>query len=376
MASYEKSKASGLWSVRFRETDASGTHNKRLSGFKTKKEAQYAYEDYITNRPSEPLILSEEAAPQQSISYDDILSKYLNYQRARLKATSYYDLTHKFDLRITPFFKGKPLDAITPITILEWMNTIEEYSYKYRKNLFGYLVSYYSYAEKYHDIKNVMKKVDRPRNLEARKEMLIYSPEEFARLISAVNRPDYNMLLTFLYLSGCRRGEALALTWNKLRESDKTVTINQNVVYKVGENGKSYRISTTKNQSSNRTIPLPAFFFDRLKEYRTWQQSNVKNLPDGDAAFVFGGADPLPPTSIERILTKAAEATGLKRIRIHDLRHSCASYLIHKGVSIVAVSRHLGHASTQQTFDTYSHILPDDRTIIYSNLDALSSIIN
>ena len=111
----------------------------------------------------------------------------------------------------------------------------------------------------------------------------------------------------------------------------------------------------------------------------TPKSSSVLKFPVRYAsAFLYPSESVLPPlprTNIDRTLTKAAEAAGVKRIRIHDLRHSCASLLIHKGVSIVAVSRHLGHSTVEQTLNTYSHMLPDDQTMILNTLSTLEGKI-
>ena len=374
MPSYEKSKSSGLWSCRFRETSLEdGTiKQKRLSGFKTKKEAQYGYEDYIAEHNR---ILEEkrqkktvEESPTD-ILFETLVELFFQYEKARIKESSYYDLTMKIKSKILPFFKGMYLGEITPAKILEWQASLNEYSYKYRKNLHAHLASIYNYAEKYYDIKNIMKKVDRPRNLEAKKEMLFWTPEEFSKFIEKVDRPQYKALFRFLYITGCRRGEALAMTWSDIDLDAGKVKINKNIAYKVGANNKPYQITTPKNMGSNRTVVIPNFFCKQLKEYRDWQK---ENCPSTD--FVFGSADPLPPTSIERIMTSATKEANIKRIRIHDLRHSCASLLIHKGVSIVAVSRHLGHSTVEQTLNTYSHMMPDDQTMILNSLNSLSDM--
>ena len=92
------------------------------------------------------------------------------------------------------------------------MDTLADYSYRYKKKLLTYLSSIYSYGEKYYGIENITKKVDRPRNMEAQPEMQFWTPEEFAAFIRQVKSPDYKMLFEFLYITGCRRGEALALS--------------------------------------------------------------------------------------------------------------------------------------------------------------------
>lgn len=374
MPSYEKNKSSGLWSVRFREVSSEDgqTHQKRLSGFKTKKEAQNGYEEYITeqkrleeevkNQPP-----PEEADPNEML-FGDLFERYMSFKRSRLKDTSLYDTDKKMRAKILPFFKGMRMKDITPATILEWMDTLEGYSYIYRKNLLSMLKMVYNYGENYFEIKNVARKVDKPRNLEGKKEMLFWSPDEFRLFISKVDREEYALFFRFLYFSGCRRGEALAIKWEDIDLKNCTARIYKSISNKATDAGKSYKVTTPKNESSNRTISLPSHYCAVLKKYRGTQE--VKD------EFVFGGKDPLPLTSIDRVMKRAANAAGVKKIRVHDLRHSCASLLIHKGVSIVAVSRHLGHATVEQTLNTYSHMMPDDHTMILRTLNEVEESIS
>lgn len=371
MASYEK-RPSGLWSVRFKITSPDGVETyKRLSGYKTKKEAQYAYEDYLrTPEPQPSQIAAPAPEPQPTASdmtFSELVELFYVFKKSRIKDASFYDLEKKISTRILPYFGSMVIKNITPSVVLDWQATISEFSYRYQKHLFGYLKSIYSFADKYYNIPNVMTKVDPPRNLEGKKEMLFWTPEEFSLFISKVKKPGYNVFFKFLYLSGCRKGEALALTWADVDFKKHLIKITKNVAYKVGKNGKSYQITTPKNQHSNRTLHLPSSLFAELESYRAWQLENTKVQN-----FVFGAEDPFSPTSIERVMQAAETASGVKHIRIHDIRHSCASYLIHKGVTIVAVSKHLGHASTKQTLDTYSHLLPDDNSLIVSALSDLS----
>lgn len=371
MPSYEKNKISGLWSVRFREASAvdGAAHQRRLSGFKTKKEAQYGYEDYLAAQKQKESAPKATEPDTTDMMFSELVQKFLVFEKSRIKESSFYDLTKKIGNKILPYFGCLNVNEITPVKILEWQGTLTKYSYRYQKDIRSHLCSIFNFAEKYYDVRNVMKKVDRPRNLEGKKEMLFWSPEEAMTCISHIPKEDYAALIKFLYISGCRRGEALALTWKDIDFSKGEVKISKSVAFKVGKNGKSYDITTPKNAGSNRSIYLPSFFLEELKEYKDWQKRNCVAT-----TFVFGGSDPLPPTTIERIMTKAANDSGVKRIRIHDLRHSCASFLIHKGVSIVAVSRRLGHTSIEQTLNTYSHMMPDDQTIILNTLDTLKDV--
>lgn len=370
MPSYEKDKNSGLWSVRFRITGKDGTiHQKRLSSHKTKRDAQYAYEDFIAAYNAENLSTLPEEHIDEELTFETLYHEFLAFKKPRIRETSYYDLMKKTDNKIYPFFKDYKIANITPATILEWQHTIEKYSFKYQKNLFQYLSAIYSFGERYHDIINIMHKVDRPRNTKGKKEMLFYTPEEFRLFSEHVTSPEYKMFFELLFITGARRGEALALTWKDVDLVKRTIKINKTAVFKVGTKEKPWTINPPKTEKSDRTIRIPEFLADKLRTYK----NECRN--PAEQTFVFFGTRPLPPTTIDRKLSEAANAAGIKKIRIHDFRHSCASILLHSGVSIVATSRYLGHSSVQETLDTYSHMLPDDQDLIERSLSNVGSRI-
>lgn len=373
MPSYEKSKSSGLWSVRFRESTDGKTKNMRLSGFKTKKDAQFGYEDYMTekkNRDAEEASKAPTPATVMDMKFEKLVELFYAFKKSRIREASYYDITKKIERRILPFFRGLSLKEITPAKILEWHQTMSGLSFSYVKGLTALISGIYAFAEKYYDVPNVMNKVDRPRNLEKKKEMLVWSPEEFSAFLKKVDSPTYWHFFKFLFLTGCRRGEALALTWNDVDLSTGAVKVSKSIAFKGAEEDKNYRVTPPKTPTSNRTIFLPAFFTEELKEYKA-QLGADEAAPD---SLVFGSSKPLPPTSITRNLKRAAEAADVKKIRVHDFRHSFASLLIHRGVSIVAVSKTLGHSSVEETLNTYSHMMPDDKSIILKNLESLQTI--
>ncbi len=365
MPSYEKRKESGLWSVRFRETQQDGTSkNKRLSGFKTKKDAQYAYEDYLKKADEQKAAQSDLQEVHENTPFDELAERFLAFKKARNKPTSFYDIEKNYRKRILPFFAGHKIKDVTPALILEWQKTIETFSYNFKKTLFTLLSSTFVFAERYYDIKNPMSKVDRPRNLEKKKEMLFYTPEEFEKLYAAFTKEEYAFYFLFLFISGCRRGEALALEYEDFDHSRGCVEITKSCSKKKSDGEKAYTITTPKNKGSNRTVYLPEIIFEELERHRE-RETQKGTL----GKFVFGGADPFPTSGLKRVLDSAADAAEIKRIRIHDFRHSCASFLIHKGISIVAVSRHLGHTSIEQTLNTYAHMMPNDHAALVSALE-------
>ena len=347
MPSYEKNKSSNLWSVRFRETTLTGTMNKRLSGYKTKKEAQYGYEDYIASKAKPSKIVSD-------ILFEDLAFAFLNYKRTRIKSTSFYDVEKRVKNRILPFFQKMPVRQITAAVVLEWQNTLNGYSHQYKKTLTQQLSSIFNYGSRYHDIISPMKNVESLRDLEAKKEMLFWTEAEFSAFIHHVKRADYALFFKFLYITGCRRGEAIALKWSDLDTRRSIIKVTKNYSNKAHDDGKKYAIVTPKNLDSNRNIHLPPAMIKALLDF----QEETEGEPSD---FIFGKTKPFPPTSLDRAMATAAEAAGVKKIRIHDLRHSCVSLLISRNVPIVSISKQLGHKDIEQTLNTYAHMMPDDR---------------
>lgn len=373
MPSYEKNKASGLWSCRFREMDENNqSHQKRLSGFKTKKEAQYGYEDYIKKRDEE--IKKKQLAAQQAptdpndILFDELLASYLSFTKNRVKESSFYDIESKLRNRLIPFFTGKKIKEISPKMVSDWIENID-YKYSSKMWILSTLASIYKYGEKYYDIKNIMPKVDRPRNLEPQKEMQIWTPEEVSSVISEIGNRSIAMYIRTLYITGCRRGEGLALTWEDFDLEKGSVRINKSVTTKTREG--AYKITTTKNAASVRSVSLPSFFLKELKEYRLEEMKSANGTWD-DHLFVFGGLRPLAPSTVDHNFAAAIKKAGVKQIRIHDLRHSCASLLISQNISVVGVSRRLGHKNIEQTLNTYAHLMPDDQIRIQNALEGLN----
>lgn len=373
MPSYEKSKASGLWSVRFREMSPidGTTKNKRLSGYKTKREAQYGYEDYIKDRDERIKKERELAELAKSrpddILFDVLLEDYMRFEKSRIKESTYYDMESKVRNRVIPYFKGKRMSDITPKMITDWITEIP-YSYKSKTWIFSWLSSFYKYGNKYYDITETIKKADRPRNTEPPKEMEVWTPKEFQTFLAAVKGDIYHAFFLTLYCTGMRRGEALALSWEDI-DGDE-IKVRKSYTTKTKE--AAYKITTTKTGSSVRRIPLPAILKTELEAL---EESQRKQYGESfkRSLFIFGGEDPASPNAISYAFDRAIEAAGVKRIRVHDLRHSCASVLLSHGVSIVAVSRQLGHRDTTETLKTYTHMMPDDKTLIKNTLDALGT---
>lgn len=362
MPSYEKH-SNGKWSVRFREIENFETKNKRLSGFKTKKDAELAYLEYKSQTDEERFNKFSKSATK--LMFLDLYNEYCELQKTRIKESSYIDLLSKCNLHLVPYFKKYKVVLISPKVILKWQNSLSKYSYEYKCNLRAYLHAILKYAEQYYRIPNQIKFVDSFKNLEQKKEMQIWEEDEFLQFINCVDEIEIKAFFSALYLTGARKGELIATTWNDWDLKNKKLTINKNVTRKTADKTKRYEITTTKNRE-NRTISIPDNLLKIMLEYK----KSLSKINESD--FTFGGKEPIASSTIDNRFKAKCKLSGVKKIRIHDFRHSHASYLISHGVSIVAVAKRLGHTNIEQTLNTYSHLMKNDDSDL---IDKINQII-
>lgn len=361
MASYSQSKSSKLWSVRFYINVDGREKQKRLSGFARKKDAEQAYLAYLAQETPEKLA-------ESGLMFDGLVEAYLAHIRLNTKESTVYSLDSKIRSRILPYFARRKVAAIKAIDVESWTATLTDCSYQYKLALRGQLSAILRYADRYYDIPTVMTKVAPIRNTEPKKEMLFWSEEEFARFVSSIPEKNnaHRLFFMTLYLVGARKGEALALTWSDIDLDNGLISITKNITRKTSSS--AWAVTTPKNQASNRTVSIPSSLCAEFARYRS---TLVPSPQSSD--FVFGGDRPLADRTTDRVFLNACEISGVKKIRLHDLRHSCASFLISHGVSIVAVSKRLGHSNVEQTLNTYSHMMPRDDEMMLKIVDKIVS---
>lgn len=335
--------------------------NYRSGKYLTKKEAQREEASYRLKASG-----SKETA--STITFDMAFNEYMLTHSKEIKKQSVSKIYDKF----------KALDPIKDIKINSF--TLEKYQQfiKYLRGL-NYSTSYSNkilnllkriiiYSNVYHntstDILRFIEHIKAPE--EFKREMDFYTYDEFNQFISVIDDPVYNLFFRCLYYLGTRLGETTALTWNDINFEKNEVTINKTLTTKI--KGELYTISTPKTKNSIRILPLPKSLsmslLDRFNE--------VSKIPNFNKEwFVFGDIYPLRETTIQEKKNKYCDLAGLKRIRIHDFRHSCASFLINNGASIVLVSKYLGHSKISMTLDTYTHFYKNQLEDIRNMIDKM-----
>ena len=349
MASYEQNSTNRQWSVRFRVVEFGKVKNKRLSGYKTKKEAEQGYRDYLDSN----MVISKKSN-NHDITFAQLYKKYQEYSNTKLKVSSIYDRDGIFNNQLLPVFQDMKIFEISKKDILTWQTNITKqgYSYEYKSKLRRNLGSLFKFATMYYDLpNNPVYQVEPFRRTESKKEMPIWSIDNFRDFISTFEDTDlYRVFFTLLYLTGCHKGEAMALIWQDIDFVKKTIRINKNLTRKV--QNKTYEIVSTKTNEI-RTILIPDVLVDILKTHKQLS----KNHKSTD--FVFGGDYPIANTTTTKAFRNHIKLADVPEIHIHCLRHSHVSLLINNGENIVTIAKRLGHSSVEQTLNTYAHLMPD-----------------
>ncbi|CDD29822.1 uncharacterized protein BN654_01205 [Clostridium sp. CAG:433] len=207
-----------------------------------------------------------------------------------------------------------------------------------------------------------------------KKEMDFYEPEEFFKFISVVDDLRYKCFFELLYYCGLRRSEARGLQWKHIDFKNKLLTVSQQVLNPSNSNASTeWYISSTKTEASNRTIPIATTLLNDLAELK---KSNERIAKFKQTWFVLGDDVPMATGRMYFYRDKYAEKAGVRRIRLHDFRHSCASALISGSAPITAVSNFLGHSETTETLETYTHMFKKDLANVPKFFDTLEKDFN
>ena len=229
------------------------------------------------------------------------------------------------------------------------------YSSSYLKTLHNQLSAIFNYAVRFYDLRSNPAAKAGNMGSEERKEMLFWTKEEYQKFSEVMmDKPISYYAFQMLYWTGIREGELLALTPADFDFEKRTVTINKSFQHL---NGRDI-ITSPKTEKSNRTIQMPKFLCDEMQNY-------LKMLYDvglDDRMF------PVTKSYLHREMDRGSKQAGVKRIRIHDIRHSHVSLLIDMGFSATAIADRVGHESIDITYN-YAHLFPSKQAEMADKLD-------
>lgn len=341
-------------------------HSKKFSTRREAKDNEAEYKMKIKNQNE-----------FTDLSFKDLIQEHYQYQQDKVKVTTLSNYKNMM-VYLEPLENIK-LESFNIRHFEMWrqfMNS-KPISTRYKNGVYKYLKALMNFGTKWYDINfikvyNKMTSFTNPN--ERKKEMALYTLEEFQRFLSVETDLNFKCAFQTLFYCGLRNGELRGLTWNDINFNRSTLTINKNIV-KVPDpkTGKPYTVTSPKTSSSYRTIPIPNFL---LKDLSDLYNDDANYYGFRDSWYVFGNIDPLAATTLLDRKTKNAFMARVKDIRIHDFRHSCASLLIDSGANITLVAKYLGHSKIDETLNTYSHMYQNRLDTIVNIIELQNSKLN
>ena len=346
----EKDPKTGKWLIQYRYTDWQGIRKKSTKrGFATKREA----EEWLRN-----FLQSQQA--DFNMNFEDFLKLYYADMEPRLREHTMRTKKYIIDLKIMPYFAQKSINSITPADIRKWQNELmmQNYSQTYLRTINNQLTAIFNYAVRYYDLKNNPCRKAGSMGKNKADEMLFWTKEEFSRFIDGImdKQKSYVAFMT-LFWTGMRLGELLALTPADIDFENKTISISKSYQRIDGKDV----ITPPKTQKSNRVITVPDFLLADIKDY----MNSVYCLESTDRLFQ------VTKYFMEHEMQRGIKNSGVKRIRIHDLRHSHCALLFEMGITPLEVADRLGHERVETTLNIYAHIYPNKQKKLSDKLEKI-----
>lgn len=329
-----KDKKRGTWYASFYYTDWHGERKlKKKRGFARKKDAEDYEREFL-----------RKGARSSDMSFASLVELYLDDMRPRLRESTMRSKEYLIEKRVLPFFGSLPINEITPAHVRKWQAGLlaENFAPTYLKSINNQVSAIFNYACRYYGLPENPARVAGSVGKKKAGSMKFWTVEQFNTFIVAVPNFSAKVGLSVLFWTGLRIGELLALSPADVDLEAGTISVTKSFQSFEGREV----ITEPKTPKSRRVVPIPAKLRDLLRQYI---DALYEPQPE-DRLF------PYTKSFFTRWMAKGSEASGVERIRLHDLRHSHASLLINLGYPVLLVSERLGHEDVQTTLQTYGHL--------------------
>lgn len=341
MAVY-KDNATGTWRVIYRFTDWKGERKQtQKRGFATKRDA-LAWEHEVMLRKGAKL----------DMTFGSFYEIYENDKRQRVKESTWESKGHVVRTKILPYFENRKIEEITAKDVIAWQNQLlsyqdkrgKAYSADYLRTIHAQLTAIFNHAVNFYNLPFNPARRAGTIGTEIPKEMDFWTKEEYLKFAeSMMDKPRSYYAFEMLYWCGIRSGELLALTPADFDFEKQTVTISKTYHRLKGRD----IITSPKTAKSNRVVKMPVFLCEEMKEYICM----LYDIQPNERLFT------VTKSYLNHEMLRGAKQAGVKRIRVHDIRHSHVSLLINMGFSVLAIGERVGHEAEKITY-RYAHLFP------------------
>jgi integrase len=352
-----RDKNTGKWFVFFYYRDREGQNRgKTKRGFETKRAALDFEREF-------KMVQSTDL----QMTFESFVKVYEADVRPRLKENTWHGKQCIIEHKLLPYFGRMQMNQIKAADIIRWQNHQlglrrkdgTPYSGIYLRSINVQLNTIFNHAVMYYDLKSSPAAKVKTMGKGSSGEMNFWTREEYAKFAAVAsgneNKAGEAFAFEVLYWCGLRLGEMLALTPADIDTEARTITVNKSLQ----RIHKRDVITDPKTEKSNRVVSIPDTLAVKLREHLKDRQP----LDADDRLFPFS------KSHMHVVMSRTAAAAGVKRIRIHDLRHSHVSLLIELGFSALAIADRVGHESIEITY-RYAHLFPSKHTDMAEKLDA------
>jgi integrase len=327
-------------------------------------------------------------APAKKMTVQQLFDEYMTAKKSEVKVSSLEKCRWTIERYILPTLQGVRIDRLNVQILQDWKLSMGErvtgkqarLSLNTKQHAYNDLNAMLNYAVKMEYLpKNPLPKLGNFTDSSGiKKEMDYYTAQEFQQFISAAKKFaqdmedrrgnlsewDYVVFFSIAFYTGLRKGEIHALKWNDI--DGAYLSVKRSIMQvRIGED----RETSPKNKSSVRTLQMPLPLVQMLNEHRARQERLERFTED---YRICGGESGLRDGSIAKRNERYSESAGVKKIRLHDYRHSHVSVLANEGINIMEIARRLGHAKVEMTWNRYSHLYPreEEKAVNILNLIA------
>lgn len=342
-------KQAKTWYAKCYFTDYTGIkRQKKKGGFKLRREAVEWERNFLEYQQGRP-----------DMTFQVLYDLYAEDLQAHTKKSTCRSRLSLIRNHILPFWKNRKLNEITPSDVRLWQGEIQksalgEYT-KYVVNchlstMFNFAVRYYNLQSNPCQMVKTIGKVSR--------SLDFWTLEEFNAFLPTVQDTTLRVAFLTLFYSGIRCGELFALTVKDFDATEKTITI-RGTFHRFD---KVDTITTPKSENSKRTIPLPAFLVSEI-------QNVIETIysPDPDDRIFQA----VTASKLYTAIKNGSQAVEIKRIRVHDLRHSHVSLLINMGFPALLIAERIGD-TVEMVNKIYGHLYPNKHREVAEQLEKLN----
>ena len=329
-----KNKKTGMWEVRTYYKDLNGARKQKTKrGFAKKSEA-LEWERNFKLKEDQSI----------SMSFKSFVDIYLTDLEPRIKRNTFLTKKHIIETKILPYFGKRKLDDIRTSDVIQWQNEImklkkdngELFSPTYLKTIHNQLSAILNHAVNMYGLKDNVARKAGTMGKEENKEIEFWTQDEFQAFLECVaDKPISYYAADFNF-------------------EKKTFRINKSYQRLEGKDV----ITDPKTPKSNRTIVMPDFLAVEMEDFI----SSLYGIRDDDRIFTIS------KSYLHNEMDRGAKLAGVKRIRIHGLRHSHSSLLINLGFSVLAIGERVGHEAVDITYH-YAHLFPTVQTDMAAQLE-------